>query len=204
MTRLSNLTKVIINDSENDSDDDEIIIIKKCKKNEKHKIDKNDQVSSINEIDHLKKIAPNNLDHLKDIAKKLMIQHKLFDWTFVWNTRCKSRGGCTKYDEKIIEVTKEYALKITQEMFVNTVLHEIAHALVGHENGHNHVWKNKAISIGCNGKVCHNVNFVEFKYEIQCLCNTYKYHRKTRVIQKIEKGNVKCRKCKQKYTLLKK
>jgi len=189
------------NENENDSDD-EIIIIKKINKLEVVKNQKNCKTPVVSSIPKNNDLS--DLNNLERLAKNLMIKHKLLDWKFSWNTRCKSRGGCTKYDEKIIEITQEYALKITKEMFINTVLHEIAHALVGYKNAHNQVWKKKALAIGCNGKVCHNVNFVEHKYEIQCLCHTYKYHRKTKIIQKIEKGlgNIKCRKCQQKYTLI--
>ena len=81
-----------------------------------------------------------------------MIQHKLSDWTFEWNTRCKTRGGCTIHKVKIIEITKEYALKIQPEMFMNTVLHEIAHALVGHKNGHNEVWRKKQFQLVVTAK----------------------------------------------------
>ncbi len=36
----------------------------------------------------------------------------------------------------------------------NTILHEIAHALVGNGNGHNWVWQQKALEIGCDGRRC--------------------------------------------------
>ena len=36
----------------------------------------------------------------------------------------------------------------------NTLLHEIAHALAGHEHNHDEVWKATARSIGCDGCRC--------------------------------------------------
>jgi hypothetical protein len=77
-----------------------------------------------------KPIKPFDSDKLSVIAKEMIIKHGLIGWTFAWNTRCKSRGGCTLYNKKIIEITKEYAMKISEKMFFNTLLHEIAHALV--------------------------------------------------------------------------
>ena len=39
---------------------------------------------------------------------------------------------------------------------IDTLLHEIAHALVGHKHGHDAVWRRKALQIGCNGKRCYS------------------------------------------------
>ena len=42
----------------------------------------------------------------------------------------------------------------TEENVKNTLLHEIAHALAGHEHNHDEVWKATARSIGCDGCRC--------------------------------------------------
>ena len=48
----------------------------------------------------------------------------------------------------------------------NTLLHEIAHALVGPGHRHNRVWRQKAREIGCDAKVTHNLNFSEARYRV--------------------------------------
>ncbi len=51
----------------------------------------------------------------------------------------------------------------------NTLLHEIAHALVGPGHRHNRVWRQKAREIGCDAKVTHNLNFSEARYRVGCM-----------------------------------
>lgn len=52
-----------------------------------------------------------------------------------------------------------FSLPENQHDFADTVLHEIAHILRG-ENGHDWLWRNIAISIGCNGNRCHSLKTV--------------------------------------------
>lgn len=174
----SKFKRIIIDDSDDDSDLDEIIIIKKK---------------------HVLRIY-------EEIANNLMQKNKLYEWTFKWNTKSTKTAGWTKYDTKTIEVTKNYALKATKNEYINTVLHEIAHALVGDKAGHGPIWKKKAISIGCTGERCHNVTFTEPKYVMICGC---KGKLRTRVrmspyIKKIQNGkNIVCTGCNEKVKLQK-
>lgn len=55
----------------------------------------------------------------------------------------------------------------------DTILHEIAHALVGCHQGHNWIWRQKAIEIGCNGERTTKldvVNQIRYKYKAECPC----------------------------------
>lgn len=56
-------------------------------------------------------------------------------WNFTVNHRAKSRFGCCKNRQKLVEVTSEYFIGgsvKTEEYddFINTLLHETAHAIV--------------------------------------------------------------------------
>lgn len=86
-------------------------------------------------------------------AKIEMFHHGLRDWTFKLNSN-KRRMGVAKFTKLRIEVSK-YALQ-NPDGAKNTLLHEIAHALVGPFHGHNQVWRQKALEIGCNGERCHS------------------------------------------------
>ncbi len=44
-------------------------------------------------------------------------------------------------------------ITLTKEKILDTILHEIAHSLTPNHH-HDHIWKRKAISIGCNGERC--------------------------------------------------
>jgi predicted SprT family Zn-dependent metalloprotease len=76
-------------------------------------------------------------------------------WTYEYNNRLTT-AGMTYYNSKKIEISKKYvSSKYTSKKCIkNTILHEIAHALVGKGHGHNNIWKSKAIEIGCDGERC--------------------------------------------------
>lgn len=87
------------------------------------------------------------------LADNLMKAHGLYakGWKFDFFRSRKSFGRCL-YREKRILLSTEF-VRINDEHHVrDTVLHEIAHALVGGTHGHDEVWQEKAREIGCDGK----------------------------------------------------
>jgi len=95
------------------------------------------------------------LTEVKIMAENLMFQHglKQSGWTFQFDNAI-NRCGCCRYRIKKIQVSKHYASLNNEAIVKDTILHEIAHALVGPGHGHDHVWKAKAIEIGCSGFRC--------------------------------------------------
>lgn len=63
-----------------------------------------------------------------------------------------------------------YLILLNDEAEVReTMLHEIAHALVGHKHGHDIVWKLKAIEIGASpSRLAHGVKMPEGKFAAVC------------------------------------
>lgn len=124
-----------------------------------------------------------NLLAAQSLAIELMDQHGLIDlkWYFEFDNS-KRRFGCCNYTKKCISLSKELVLLNDVAQVKDTILHEIAHALVGSKNGHNYIWKQKAIEIGCNGKRCYteiDTNVVEGKYAAECQsCNKIHYRYK--------------------------
>lgn len=123
--------------------------------------------------------------HLKEIeqlAKDLMKQYGLHDWTFVWDN-AKTRMGVCNPKKKQIGLSRLLSERRSLEGVKNTILHEIAHAKVGASHGHDRVWRNYAISIGCTGKRCSNISShekIKGKWEAVCeLCKEvhYKYRK---------------------------
>jgi hypothetical protein len=116
------------------------------------------------------------------IAKKLMTKHGLLDegWTFAVD-RAKARCGCTEFRRKKITISRYYLSDkgTTLANIHNTLLHEIAHALVGWEAAHGDVWKSKALEIGCDGTRCDSHwHGAKPPYIIGCWCgriNAYRY-----------------------------
>lgn len=108
----------------------------------------------------------------KELAINLLETHGLLDlyWTFEFDN-AKRRFGCCNHTYKRISLSK-YLVELNDEARVkNTILHEIAHALVGHNHGHDNIWKRKALEIGCDGNRCYSSeNTIIVKGNVQAIC----------------------------------
>lgn len=95
------------------------------------------------------------LSEVKILARELMASHGLSEkgWRFEFDS-ARVRSGYTQYAPKLISISRFYAKLNEIEKIKNTILHEIAHALVGQQVGHGPAWRSKAIAIGCNGERC--------------------------------------------------
>ena len=93
-----------------------------------------------------------NLLKARLLVRELMEKHSLIDkgWHFDFDNS-KKRFGCCDYTYKKITMSKHLTLLNDEAEVKDTILHEIAHAIVGAEHGHNRIWQNMAIRIGCNG-----------------------------------------------------
>jgi predicted SprT family Zn-dependent metalloprotease len=88
------------------------------------------------------------LEEAKELAFELMIDFGLYYWKFKFDN-AKMRFGCCDEYTKTISLS-EHLVLINDEVVVrNVILHEIAHALVGCKNKHNHIFQQKAHNIGC-------------------------------------------------------
>lgn len=81
------------------------------------------------------------------LANDLLIKHGLFDTEIVFRNHQDAFGKCINSGERI-SIQLRYAINDDMSEIENTILHEIAHALVGNEYGHNIVWQEKAKEIG--------------------------------------------------------
>ena len=117
-----------------------------------------------------------SLPEITKIAKDLLVEHNLSNWEFAFDL-AENRSGVCYYDRKLIRLSVTYCIKATMDEIINTLLHEIAHALVGPNHGHDSVWRRKAQSIGCSGERCHYVKHTQPKYIGTCLCPKMKWER---------------------------
>jgi predicted SprT family Zn-dependent metalloprotease len=132
----------------------------------------------------------------QQLAVNLMDKHNLFEkgWRFSFDT-ARRRFGCCNYSYKQITLSKALVLVNDEARVKNTILHEIAHAIVGRGHGHNNVWKRKAIEIGCDGKRCYttqNTIVPEAKYIAVCGTCGHK-HKKHRLSRKTSACGVCCK-----------
>ncbi|MFC7404018.1 SprT-like domain-containing protein [Georgenia alba] len=85
------------------------------------------------------------------LGEELLAEHGLADWRLRFDN-AKRRAGACRFDIKVISVSRHLMALYTEEHVRDTLLHEIAHALVGPEHGHDAVWRAQAHRIGCSGQ----------------------------------------------------
>src|SRR5580658_9496690 len=96
-----------------------------------------------------------DLRELEAIASQELTKHGLNGWSFGW-ADTKRRLGVCKHATKRIEIAEYYALNNPPETVLDTLLHEIAHALAGPGARHGPVWKEVAVRIGAVPRACDN------------------------------------------------
>ena len=94
-----------------------------------------------------------HLNLAEQLAQDLMSIFGLDDWSFKFNNSKRMLGVC-KEGKRTIELSSAYVRENSVEHVQDTILHEIAHALVGVQNGHNDVWKSMCRRIGASPKAC--------------------------------------------------
>jgi predicted SprT family Zn-dependent metalloprotease len=124
-----------------------------------------------------------------DLATELMDTHGLVGWRIKLD-HARRRAGQCDYTNKIISLSRFYVRHADIDHVRDTILHEIAHALVGPSHGHNAVWRQKAREIGCSAARCHNLSFARAKWVMTCPngCFSVERHRK--------KSGLVCASCK--------
>lgn len=121
------------------------------------------------------------LQKAKAKATELIEQH-CPDFTFKFDN-AKVRFGCCNYRTKTISLSKHLVAMNDEAKVTDTILHEIAHAIVGKKHNHDFVWRAKAIEIGCDGNRCYDGNKVsrpkgKFTYECPECNKEHNYHRR--------------------------
>jgi predicted SprT family Zn-dependent metalloprotease len=111
----------------------------------------------------------------------LLAAHGLHAWYFAFNRRKQVMGLCV-YDRRTIELSAHFVERNTLEEIRDTILHEIAHALVGPGHGHDAVWKRKCLEIGARPVRCGQADMPEGRWQAQCgRCGkNFHRHRKPR------------------------
>ena len=87
------------------------------------------------------------------LATGLMRRHGLTGWRLVFDN-AKTRAGICRAVPREIGLSRVLTQLHSEADVTDTILHEIAHALVGPAHGHDAVWRAEALAIGCSAKRC--------------------------------------------------
>ncbi len=94
-----------------------------------------------------------DLEELQSIARRELKANGLHDWAFGL-ARTKRRLGVCKYRAKRIEIADYYARHSPEPSVLDTLLHEIAHAIAGPAAKHGPAWKAVAARLGATPRSC--------------------------------------------------
>jgi predicted SprT family Zn-dependent metalloprotease len=87
------------------------------------------------------------------MGRGLLREHGLDGWQIVAD-RAKTRAGVCRFGSRRIGISAPLTAIHDEAEVRDTILHEIAHALVGPQHGHDAVWRAKALEIGSSGERC--------------------------------------------------
>ncbi len=100
-------------------------------------------------------------------CRELLRKHGLSDWSVCLDDSM-SRAGACNYRARQISLARLFIRKASEPEIRDTILHEIAHALVGIEHHHDAIWRKIAREIGCSAERCHNIMFSPPRWIVQC------------------------------------
>lgn len=150
-----------------------------------------------------------DLRKLRAKAKELFIEHNLTEWSFDYDGAVQRLGQCIWIKKNVkmkkITMSRKMSEMRTDKEVMNTLLHEIAHAIDYEQRGtsdHSDIWRKIALSIGCDGNRCSTIdNEVMTKsYKWLAVC---KEHGTIGGWSRKPKNNKICNKCKERIDIVK-
>jgi hypothetical protein len=105
------------------------------------------------------------------LCNDLFKKYKLHNWKCTVNKEHNEWSGICRHSYKRIELS-HYLFRCSDEYILDTILHEVAHAIVGYEQKHGSTWQRVAREIGCSGEI-HGAKISE-KY--LAICGNCGYH----------------------------
>lgn len=133
------------------------------------------------------------LTRMARIARTELRAHGLNEWTFAWSRASKTFGLCN-YTTKTIHMSARLVELNAEAECLNTLTHELAHALVGHAHGHDSVWASKHRELGGDGRARYtheSVVAVPKKWIVSCPECHAEWH-----LARRQRGEYKCTHCK--------
>lgn len=124
-------------------------------------------------------VGSRRYQEVRRLALELLAQHGLKNWSFAYNRRKQALGLCV-YHRQRIELSIHFVERNSPEEILDTILHEIAHALVGPGHGHDRVWKRKCKEIGARPSRCGQAEMPAGRWQARCSACGKKFDRHRR------------------------
>jgi predicted SprT family Zn-dependent metalloprotease len=115
------------------------------------------------------------LEVVRQLALERMAAHGLHEWSFGFNRRKRTLGVCF-FHRRTIELSMPFVERNGPDEIRDTVLHEIAHALVGPGHGHDAVWKRKCLEVGAKPVRCGQAEMPEGCWQARCKGCGQRFH----------------------------
>lgn len=111
------------------------------------------------------------LSDATEYARMALDEHDLTDWSVTYDRAVRRFGQC-RYNEQQISLSAPLVECNGEDAVLDVILHEVAHAIAGHEAGHGPRWKAVARRIGANPTRCYdNTTVVTVPYAWAITCN---------------------------------
>ena len=127
---------------------------------------------------------------IRALARTLLDAHGLVAWEFGFNGNLRRAGVCrypTRARPGRIELSRHFVRRNPDAEVRDTILHEIAHALVGPGRGHDDVWKAKCLEIGARPERCYGEEIEMPKGRWRAVCpgcaKEYDRHRRPKALR---------------------
>ena len=109
-----------------------------------------------------------NVKEVITLGRNKLDENGLSEWKIKAERAYSRAGVCFSY-EKEIRISKQYIEIMSDEDILDTIFHEIAHAIIGIGHGHDNVWKKKCLDLGCRpNRLLSNEFQVERKWVSVC------------------------------------
>jgi predicted SprT family Zn-dependent metalloprotease len=95
------------------------------------------------------------LAKLESEWKTLQAKWNLKEWTLGYHNKRRSFGTCYFLSKRIM-ISRWHAVNDPEKHVLDTLRHEIAHALAGKDAGHGPEWKRWAVLVGATPERCMN------------------------------------------------
>ena len=111
------------------------------------------------------------LQDIEDLARYALEDHGLApEWQFRWD-RARQRAGACHHGKRLITLSRPiFAIPENRYDALDTILHEIAHAIAGPSANHGPEWQAAARSLGATPETCHTLTTPPSRLVGTCEC----------------------------------